>query len=86
MARHAAVIGGSIGGLFAAALLHRHGWRVDVFGRIPVELAGSGAGIVIHDRLLEALKNVGADLHHLGVAIETRTGYDARVGRFDATM
>jgi 2-polyprenyl-6-methoxyphenol hydroxylase-like FAD-dependent oxidoreductase len=44
----AIVVGGSLGGLFAANLLSRNGWEVDVFERVPEELAGRGAGIVTH--------------------------------------
>jgi 2-polyprenyl-6-methoxyphenol hydroxylase-like FAD-dependent oxidoreductase len=40
----ALVIGGSLGGLFAANLLLRHGWDVDVFEHSGQELAGRGAG------------------------------------------
>ncbi len=36
----AIVVGGSMGGLFAALLLRRAGWRIDVFERIGGELAG----------------------------------------------
>jgi 2-polyprenyl-6-methoxyphenol hydroxylase-like FAD-dependent oxidoreductase len=36
----AIVVGGSLGGLFAANLLNRSGWQVDVFERVPEELAG----------------------------------------------
>jgi glycine/D-amino acid oxidase-like deaminating enzyme len=45
--RRAAVIGGSLGGLFAAMILRKAGWQVDVFERIGVELSGRGAGIVL---------------------------------------
>jgi len=41
----AAVIGGSLGGLTAALLLHELGVEVDVYERSPVELAQRGAGI-----------------------------------------
>lgn len=47
----AIVAGGSLGGLFAANLLTRSGWDVDVFERVPEELAGRGAGIVTHPEL-----------------------------------
>ena len=76
MARHAVVSGGSIGGLFAAAALLRAGWTVDVFERTEIELAGRGAGIVTHDRLIEAFKAVGADLTDLGVRVQDRVAYD----------
>jgi 2,6-dihydroxypyridine 3-monooxygenase len=41
----AAVIGGSLGGLTAALLLHDLGIEVDIYERSPVELAQRGAGI-----------------------------------------
>lgn len=72
----AAVIGGSIGGLYAAALLRGAGWRVDVYERSAVELAGRGAGINTHAELHRALERVGARLDELGVEVATRTGYD----------
>jgi len=76
MTKRALVIGGSIGGLFTAALLHRAGWQVDVYERSEVELAGRGAGIVTHPPLLDTLVRCGASLDDLGVKIQTRTGYD----------
>jgi 2-polyprenyl-6-methoxyphenol hydroxylase-like FAD-dependent oxidoreductase len=42
--RRALIIGGSIGGLFAAHMLGRIGWEVDVFERASEDLAGRGAG------------------------------------------
>lgn len=41
----AAVVGGSLGGLHAALLLHELGAEVDVYERSPAELAERGAGI-----------------------------------------
>jgi 2,6-dihydroxypyridine 3-monooxygenase len=41
----AAVVGGSLGGLHAALLLHELGVEVDVYERSPAELAERGAGI-----------------------------------------
>lgn len=72
----AIVIGGSIGGLFAAAMLRTKGWQVDVYERSTVELAGRGAGIVTHQELLDVLELCGAGTQDLGVAIDGRTGYD----------
>ena len=46
--RRAIIVGGSMGGLLTALLLHRAGWRVDVYERIGSELSGRGAGIVTH--------------------------------------
>lgn len=54
--RRAVVIGGSMSGLFTAALLRRAGWDADVFERSPVELVGRGAGITAHPELLDVLE------------------------------
>jgi 2-polyprenyl-6-methoxyphenol hydroxylase-like FAD-dependent oxidoreductase len=67
----AVVIGGSLGGLFAANLLHDLGWDVDVYERVPSDLASRGAGIGTHEELLFVLGR-------LGIAMEERLG--ARVG------
>ncbi|MDJ1017001.1 MAG: FAD-dependent monooxygenase [Paracoccaceae bacterium] len=72
----ALVSGGSIGGLFAAAALMRAGWTVKIYERTDVELAGRGAGIVTHDRLIKALKAVGAEIADLGVDVEMRAVFD----------
>lgn len=78
MARRALIVGGSIGGLAAAALLDRAGWEVEVFERVEVELSGRGAGIVTHPPLLAALESAGADTANLGVVSEYRVGFDAQ--------
>jgi 2-polyprenyl-6-methoxyphenol hydroxylase-like FAD-dependent oxidoreductase len=56
------VIGGSLGGLFAACLLHRSGCTVDVYERTTEPLTGRGAGIVTHVRQLETLARCGVAL------------------------
>jgi 2-polyprenyl-6-methoxyphenol hydroxylase-like FAD-dependent oxidoreductase len=56
------VVGGSLGGLFAANMLLRKGWDVEVFERVPDELAGRGAGIVTHPELFEAMAAAGIPL------------------------
>ena len=71
MKPRALVIGGSLGGLFAANLLHDLGWDVDVYERVPDDLASRGAGIGTHDELL-------CVLGRLGIAMDERLG--ARVG------
>lgn len=85
MSKRAIVNGGSIGGLFAAAALQKRGWDVHVYERVPVELAGRGAGIVTHDVLIEALDEVGADLGNLGVEVRERVAFDKSGARV-ATM
>ncbi len=77
----AIIIGGSLGGLFAANLLMRAGWRVDIYERSGEELAGRGAGIVTHPELHEALRRAGAKVDEtLGVAVPGRVavGCDGR--------
>ena len=71
MKARAIVIGGSLGGLFAANLLHDLGWEVDVFERVRDDLASRGAGIGTHHELL-------AVLARLGIEIDERIG--AKVG------
>ncbi len=74
--RRALVIGGSMAGLFATALLRRSGWDAEVYERTPVELFGRGAGIVTHDELLRALELSGASLHDLGITVNERIALD----------
>lgn len=72
----AIIVGGSLGGLFAANLLVRNGWRVDVFERVPEELAGRGAGIVTHPELFEALAAAGIDFDDsIGVKVQSRVTF-----------
>lgn len=60
-------------GLFAANLLHRSGWQVDVYERAKSPLSGRGAGIVTHEGLLYALTAAGARVDaSLGVEIHKR--------------
>lgn len=77
MTRRAIVIGGSISGLFAASLLRKAGWAVDVFERSDVELKGRGAGIVSHKELRDILVETGAGIDDLGVHIDERVLFDS---------
>ena len=72
----ALIIGGSMSGLFSAALLARQGWDVDVFERSNVELAGRGAGISTHPELMRALHLAGVSTDNLGVPVEHRIVID----------
>ncbi|MDH2384465.1 FAD binding domain-containing protein [Bradyrhizobium sp. CER78] len=80
----ALVIGGSMAGLFAALLLRRQGWDVDIYERIGAELAGRGAGIVTHGELFEVLARAGIDTDAaaVGVAVPGRRVLD-RSGRIE---
>jgi 2-polyprenyl-6-methoxyphenol hydroxylase-like FAD-dependent oxidoreductase len=76
--RRALVIGGSLGGLFVAHLLRNDGWKVDVFERVPDELAGRGAGIVTHPELFDALVRCGVEIDaSIGVEVPSRVTLDA---------
>lgn len=83
-ARKAIVVGGSLGGLFAANLLLRDGWDVHVYEREGLDMAGRGAGIVTHPELMHALARAGAVVDDsMGVNIVERValGQDGtRVG------
>jgi 2-polyprenyl-6-methoxyphenol hydroxylase-like FAD-dependent oxidoreductase len=80
----AIVIGGSLGGLFAANILHRSGWDVRLFERTGEELSGRGAGIVTHDELNRALLRAGCTVDAtLGVAVPGRVTL-ARDGSVEA--
>ncbi|SDH72046.1 MULTISPECIES: FAD binding domain-containing protein [Bradyrhizobium] len=83
----ALVIGGSMAGLFAALLLRREGWSVDVYERIGAELAGRGAGIVTHRELFEVLSRAGIDsaAAAVGVVVPGRRVLD-RSGRIGGEL
>jgi 2-polyprenyl-6-methoxyphenol hydroxylase-like FAD-dependent oxidoreductase len=53
------VIGGSVGGLFAAHLLRSIGWDVVVFERSGDDLARRGAGIGASDALFAVMRRIG---------------------------
>lgn len=86
-APRALVIGGSLGGLFAANLLHRRGWDVGVYEQSAEPLAGRGAGIITHPDLFAALGGIGIPRDDsIGVDIEGRVAFDrdgAVLGRLD---
>jgi len=75
---HALIIGGSLGGLFAAHFLRAAGWRVDVFERSSDDLAGRGAGLGTHEALARVLRRlgIGADME-LGVHTPYYVWFDA---------
>jgi 2-polyprenyl-6-methoxyphenol hydroxylase-like FAD-dependent oxidoreductase len=76
-ARHAVVIGGSLGGLLAANLLRTIGWDVTVFERSAGDLSGRGAGLGTHDDLFAVLSRIGIDCGSgIGVAIRSRLCLD----------
>jgi 2-polyprenyl-6-methoxyphenol hydroxylase-like FAD-dependent oxidoreductase len=77
--RRALVIGGSLGGLFAANLLLRAGWEVHIYERVAEELAGRGAGIVAHPELFTALARSGvAQAEVVGINVPGRFVLDRK--------
>ncbi|MGH7089885.1 MAG: FAD-dependent monooxygenase, partial [Stellaceae bacterium] len=70
--RRALVIGGSVGGLFAAAMLRQIGWDVAVFEKTAGDLAGRGAGLGLSAELFALLRRVGAQLSPaMGVGVSS---------------
>ena len=57
--RRALVIGGSVGGLFAAHMLRSIGWEVVVFERSGDDLVRRGAGIGANDALFAVMRRIG---------------------------
>jgi len=81
MKRRALVIGGSIGGLFAAHWLRATGWDVTVFERVGNDLASRGAGIGTHEELRAVIRRLGLTVDEsIGVWVHTRICLD-RSGR-----
>jgi 2-polyprenyl-6-methoxyphenol hydroxylase-like FAD-dependent oxidoreductase len=75
--RRALVIGGSVGGLFAAGLLRLGGWEVAVFERSTEDLAGRGAGIGTRADLFAILRRLGIALDpDAGVRVRSRICLD----------
>lgn len=76
-----AVVGGSIGGLFAAVLLSQAGHRVTVYERSEHGLAKRGAGLVAQQELFDILRLAGRkDAGDVGVVARERITLD-RSGR-----
>ncbi|MBM3527199.1 MAG: FAD-dependent oxidoreductase [Alphaproteobacteria bacterium] len=67
MAGKAAIVGGSVGGLFAAHALRNIGWEIAVYERAEGDLAARGAGLGTHQDLFEIMQR-------LGIAVDERTG------------
>jgi 2-polyprenyl-6-methoxyphenol hydroxylase-like FAD-dependent oxidoreductase len=73
--RTALVIGGSVGGLFAAHLLQGADWNVTVFERAAGDLGDRGTGIGTRDDLFAVMRRIGlaADAS-IGVEVRGRIG------------
>jgi 2-polyprenyl-6-methoxyphenol hydroxylase-like FAD-dependent oxidoreductase len=69
----ALIVGGSLGGLFAANLLRTVDWDVTVCERTSGDLAGRGVGLGTRDELFEALRRAGITIGDaIGVNVHSR--------------
>lgn len=57
--RRAIVIGGSLGGLFAANMLRTVGWDAHVYERVDNDLASRGAGIGTDEEMFHVMRRMG---------------------------
>jgi 2-polyprenyl-6-methoxyphenol hydroxylase-like FAD-dependent oxidoreductase len=75
--RRIRIVGGSLGGLFAAALLRRDGHDVKVYERSAGGLAGRGAGLVGQREIFAILRAVGCEhVAQVGVVAKERIFFD----------
>ena len=73
------IVGGSLGGLFAANILHRAGHDVVLLEKSNDTLDGRGAGIVTHAALVRALQAAGAIVDdRFGVAVTSRVALNVK--------
>ena len=73
MPRKAVIVGGSVGGLFAAHCLKSIGWDVEVHERVSGDLAARGAGLGTHQDLFEIMRRVGIVVdENTGIEVHSR--------------
>ena len=73
----ALVIGGSLGGLFAASLMRAIGWDAVVFERVEGDLGSRGAGIGTREELFAVMQRIGACVDDtIGVEVTQRICLD----------
>jgi len=73
----ALIIGGSLGGLFAATLLSTPGWDVLVCERARGDLSGRGVGLGTRDELFAILRRAGAAIENsIEAAVRSRIFLD----------
>ncbi len=70
--RHGVVIGGSLGGLFASAMLRRAGWTVDIYERSSHDLDSRGGGIVLQPEVIEVLRRAGVEVDRMDLGVPSR--------------
>jgi 2-polyprenyl-6-methoxyphenol hydroxylase-like FAD-dependent oxidoreductase len=77
MSGRALIIGGSVGGLFAATLLRTIGWETLVFERTNGNLADRGTGIGTRDEMFAVMRRSGIAVHaSIGIAVGSRICLD----------
>ena len=80
----AIIIGGSVGGLFAANLLRSTGWDADVYERNAEELAGRGNGISTHPQLHDVMKRLGIPFDDsMGISVDKVVFIDNKGRTYD---
>ncbi|MFS2117024.1 FAD-dependent monooxygenase [Herbaspirillum frisingense] len=67
--RHAVIIGGSLGGLFAGTMLRQIGWDVDIYERSASDLDSRGGGIVLQPEVLEVFRRIGVDIRRQALGV-----------------
>jgi 2-polyprenyl-6-methoxyphenol hydroxylase-like FAD-dependent oxidoreductase len=73
----ALIIGGSVGGLFAAHLLRKIGWDVVVFERATKSLESRGAAIGFTEELIEVLQRIGVQFNYsIGTKVRSFVALD----------
>jgi 2-polyprenyl-6-methoxyphenol hydroxylase-like FAD-dependent oxidoreductase len=79
--RRAIVVGGSLGGLFAGAMLLHRGWDVAILERAEERLSARGAGLGVHPPMLQGMLAAGCRVDaSVGVPVPGRVVLD-REGR-----
>lgn len=77
MSRRALIIGGSVGGLFAATLLRTIGWDALVFERTSGNLADRGTGIGTREELFAVMRRIGIEVDaSIGIDVLSRICLD----------
>jgi 2-polyprenyl-6-methoxyphenol hydroxylase-like FAD-dependent oxidoreductase len=67
------IVGGSVGGLFAAHCLSSVGWDVEVYERAVGDLAARGAGLGTHRDLFDIMRRVGIEVDDkTGIEVNSR--------------
>ena len=76
MKKKAAIIGGSMSGLFAANFLQKIDWNYSIHEMVPTTLSGRGAGIATYDELANLVKLTTGFSKSLGTKCVDRIVFD----------